>query len=176
VFRRIECVMDNGSSLHKDRRVQSPNAHFLRTLIESAKASPAPFAHSRLLLSVPNKIAPIDEHEAIAAYEKTLRAVAGFLADKPIGTLAAIPGQPMFLCPVVGASIPSHRLVVSVRDGGETPESADWFENLGAYDIRLLNSGVERWLESPDFELRDLEIEIEAAILVVGDALFAASV
>lgn len=154
--------------------MQSHNAQFLRVLLDAAKASPAPFAHSRLILEMPNGLAPIDQHEAVAAYEKSLRAVANLLLDKPVGTLAAIPGNPMFLCPIVGASLPSHRLVVSIRDGGVTPEPADGFEGLGASDIRLLNSGVETWLQSPDFELRDLEIEIGAAIRGVDDALFAA--
>ncbi len=156
--------------------MQAPNATFLRLLLSDAAATPAPFAHSRLVMRLPNRVAPIDEHEAIAAYEKSLRAVAALLVDKQLGTLASIPGQPMFLCPIVGAAVPSHRIVVSIRDGGETPEPADAFEGLGAQDIRLLNSGVEAWLASPDFQPRELDLEIFAANRAVGDALFAASI
>lgn len=151
------------------------NANFLRELLIRLATPEKPFVGMTHILSLPNHIADLDEVEAIAHYEKALRRVETALRFMPIGTIAAVPGQPMFLCPIVGTKEPSYRIVISHRDGGDSPFPADAFEGLGAVDIMDIVDRINTWAAAPEFTHVDLDAEIREAIKVNGDAHFAAA-
>ncbi len=132
-----------------------------------------PFAGSTLVLEMPNTSRDIGEVEAIARYDAVIRKACALLQQRPLGTLAMIDGLPIFLCPLVGCTKPSHAPVIS-RELGPDPMRVDGFEGIGASDIEHLIGYVEAWLKAPTFGTTDFEREIEAAIADVGDALFAA--
>lgn len=151
------------------------NAQYFRDMLLKLATPEAPFVGMTHVLSLPNHIADIDEHEAIAHYEKALRRVETALRFMPLGTLALVPGQPMFLSPIVGAAKPSYRIVISHRDGGDSPMPADAFEGLGAVDIMDIVDRINTWASAPRFQHVDLEAEIAEAVKVNGDVHFAAA-